>query len=250
MSWQYIFCAAIVVGMTAGFILLYYHTKRTSKQVIREVQRQCDNVILQLECLININVEISPIRALPRSRGWAASPDFLHQVIECARRIKPPVIFECSSGLSTVVLAGCLRNIGEGHVYSLEHDPHYAERTREVLRMQGLDLYATIVDAPLKEVTLGAWRGRWYDLTKLPELLEADLLVIDGPPFDSGSPARYPALPCLYQRLSSRCTIILDDAARADEKQAVSMWLKEFPGLHVVQSNGCEKGCAVLERRS
>jgi hypothetical protein len=119
-----------------------------------------------------------------------------------------------------------------------------------MLRQQELGSYATIVDAPLKDIELDAWRGRWYDLTNLPESLGAELLVIDGPPFDSGSPARYPALPCLNTRLDSRYTVILDDASRAGEKLAVSMWLNEFAGLQIAESSECEKGCVVLEFRS
>lgn len=188
---------------------------------------------------------IAPRMPLPPLRGWAASPDFLLHVASYALAARPRVVVECSSGASTVVLARCCELNGIGHVWSMEHDPIYAAKTRKLIEEQGLRDWATVVDAPLSARAETGY-SPWYATDGL--LLEdgsIDLLVIDGPPQGSAQLARYPALPVLDTRLSPDCTIFLDDADRADERIIVSRWTEEFPRFSVERLNA-EKGCAML----
>jgi hypothetical protein len=47
--------------------------------------------------------------------------------------------------------------------------------------------------------------------------------------------SRYPAVPVLEKRFSSRAVVVLDDAHRADEKEMVQRWRTESPTLSKVE---------------
>ena len=144
------------------------------------------------------------------------------------------------------MLARCCEINGTGKVISLEHDPIYAEKTRQHLRNQGLEEWATVVDAPLVSYP-EPLAPTWYSTANL-HLADAtiDLLVIDGPIGSSGVLARYPALPALWSRLGANCAVILDDADRPEEIETIERWITEFS--LVKQSLTAEKGCALLSR--
>lgn len=212
-----------------------------------QAQRQPAELYRQLEALHGLYHELGLEQSLPATRGWAASPDFLLEVARHARTARPGVVVECSSGTSTLVLARCLQRNGYGKVYSLEHDPVYAEQTRRQLQRHGLQDWATVYQAPLQEHALGGQQWPWYACTMLPAELKVDLLVIDGPPMATRPLARYPAGPLLFHRLASGAQVFLDDAARPDEQAILARWNREFPQLSQRHVN-CEKGCAVLIR--
>jgi predicted O-methyltransferase YrrM len=192
---------------------------------------------------------------LPATRGWAASPDFLMELVSHARAAGPLTVLECSSGVSTLVLARCLQLNGGGKVFSLEHDAAYAEQTRRQLRRHGLGAWAVVLDAPLQQHALGGDTWPWYAIDGLAQALgnqmdtamEIDMLVIDGPPQAVRALARYPAGPLLFPRLRIGAAVFLDDAARLGEQAILARWKAEFPMFHQT-SRPCEKGCAVLTR--
>jgi rhodanese-related sulfurtransferase len=200
----------------------------------------------QIEALTALNALIRPVLPLPPLRAWAGSPDFLLELARCVMLKKPSVIVECSSGASSVVAARCCQLNGSGHVYSLEHERVFAEATRERLREQGLDDWATVIDAPLETGIVSGGSYSWYTLRDLPDR-PIDLLVVDGPPASLGPFARYPAGPKLLPRLSGRGAVLVDDADRDDERQIVQRWQDEFPALKARQVIA-EKGLVVLEQ--
>lgn len=221
-----------------------------SKEISRlgDIKIELANLYNQLQAYHDLVGLIGPTKPLPLLRGWAASPDFLLEICRHSLSHKPKIVLECSSGASTLALARCCELNGTGHVYSLEHDFVFAEQTRQRLRDQNLERWATVVDAPLVEQPeIGG--QRWYSLTNLhiePE--SCQLLIIDGPPSDTSHQARYPALPLLSRFLSRPCTVFLDDAQRPDEQQAVKRWLNDFPAFTLEQLQ-CEKGCSKLTRK-
>ncbi len=157
---------------------------------------------------------------------------------------RPETIVECSSGASTVVLAKCLQRLGKGQVYSLEHDPVYAEKTRRSLAEAGLSDWATIIDAPLAEHRIDTETWQWYSLDGFPDV-PIDMLVIDGPPRFVSPLARYPAGPILFPRLAPQGVVFLDDAARDDESRIMARWRAEWPRLGCVRYD-TEKGATLL----
>lgn len=212
-----------------------------------EARQDAAGVFRQMEALQGLYVELGLQHSLPPTRGWAASPDFLLELVRHARGSVPQHVVECSSGASTLVLARCMQLNGAGKVYSLEHDAHYADQTRAQLRRHGLSDWAEVIDAPLRRHAIDGTDWLWYAHEALPPGLEIDMLVIDGPPQDTGALARYPAGPQLFDRLSPRGSVFLDDAARPDERAIVQRWQREHPHLALTLLP-CEKGCAMLAR--
>jgi hypothetical protein len=199
----------------------------------------------QLEVLLGLYVDLGLTKSLPGTRSWAASPDFLMELVRHTLRQKPTTVVECSSGTSTVVLARCLQMNGGGKVYSLEHDPIYAQQTAAHLARHGLSEFAEVIVAPLEPMTVRGESWLWYGHSTLPESVPIDMLVIDGPPTATGPLARYPAGPALFSRLAEDATVFLDDAKRDSEISILERWKTEFPQL-THYSKYCEKGCAVL----
>lgn len=197
----------------------------------------------QIQALSSLERKLKLDLPLPSVRGWAGSPDFLLRVHDETIKKKPARVMECSSGVSTIVIARALQLTGNGHVYSLEHDGRYAAKTRSLLVEYGLSSWATVIDAPLEERESGVF---WYSESAIPnDLKDVGMLVVDGPPSTTGKLARYPALPVLRKRLAAGAVVIADDTARADEAEMIRRWLKEFPAMDSVDC-GCEKGCILL----
>lgn len=236
----------LLLALGIGVALVYRDLRRRIHLSELVSQKRSDQQFRQIEGLLAVYSVVGERATLPRSRGWAASPDFLQVLIGLFRDHPPQILLECSSGLSTVVAAALCRNRGEGRVYSLEHDPVYAAKTRRLLAAHDLERWAQVIDAPLVPLTLENWSGQWYDLSRLPEDIRADLLVVDGPPATSSSLARYPALPALRSRLAERARVVLDDADRNDEREIVRRWLSREQGARIEAADECEKGCAVV----
>lgn len=212
-----------------------------------ELEKKTENVISQIESLLGLYADLELKKSIPKTRGWAGSPDFLWNIARLTQKHKPRVVVECSSGVSTVVLAQSLKLNGSGHVYSLDHDPVFAEKTREELRRHDLCEWATVIDAPLVDHEIKGVSWKWYSLEKFPRNIEIDLLVIDGPPGSIGSLARYPAGFLLFKLLTKDSFVVLDDASRSDEKQMCSLWENEFL-IDNVSAESCEKGLVLFHK--
>jgi predicted O-methyltransferase YrrM len=200
----------------------------------------------QLETLEGLYVDLRLDRSLPPTRGWAASPDFLAELTRHVLATRPSIILECGSGVSTIVLARCCELNKTGHVYSLEHHAGYAETTRAELARHELSHRADVLEAPLVPHDLAGEKWSWYSLDALPDV-KVDMLVIDGPPGDTGPLARYPAGPVLVPRLQAGAVAFLDDGHDGQVRRALARWTREIPGLST-QRVDCEKGCVIVRR--
>ncbi|WP_457674722.1 O-methyltransferase [Thiolapillus sp.] len=168
---------------------------------------------------------------LPWTEHWSAAEDFLLLIADHCLNHQPERILECSSGLSTLVLARCCQLNGRGRVLSLENGGEFARATRDNLRALGLEDQARVLHAPLEEQEVNGRAFQWYRPPQpLPQ--DIDMLVVDGPPGFLQPLSRYPALPLLRDRLAKGCHVFLDDAAREDEKTIAEMWRRENPGLN------------------
>lgn len=205
-----------------------------------------ENTVLfaQLQALRSLEERLALKQALPSVRGWAGSPDFLLTLLETVLARAPSTVMECSSGVSTLVIARGLQQSGRGHLYSLEHDKAYVEKTCKMLSQYGLEDWATVLYAPLISTEEDT---SWYDDSKIPtDVNLIELLVVDGPPHDSAPFARLPAVRRLLPRMASNCMVILDEAARDAERVAVEHWMKLLPH-HVSSYLHHEKGCVIIE---
>jgi predicted O-methyltransferase YrrM len=180
------------------------------------VRKEIDVLFSQIEALFALERKLALPQALPPLRGWAGSPDFLRRIANEVEERKPRIVLECSSGISTLVVARSLQMKGDGHVFSLEHDPSYATNTRKLLEKYNLSDWATVLDAPLEARDT---ETPWYREDSIPKNLgTVDMLIIDGPPSTVAPLARFPALPRLLSRMSAFALIIMDDANRDDER--------------------------------
>lgn len=192
---------------------------------------------------------VSPRHPFPPMRmpgAWAATPDFAAVVVDLIESNKPKRILEMGSGASTIISAYTLERLGEGHVYSLDHDAKYAQETTQSIEKHGLTKHATVIPAPLKTHQVNGESATWYDTSNLPDE-PIDMVVVDGPPATGAPYARHPALPILHSHLSPKAIVILDDSIRESEQWTVDSWLKQFPEFTPEYIN-TEKGTYVLRR--
>jgi predicted O-methyltransferase YrrM len=148
--------------------------------------------------------------------GMAAQLEFLKEVVRHAL-VTPGPILECGSGLTTLMLAMLAGRRGVD-VWTLEHYPSWHERVSETLTRYNLPHINNVL-APLKDYDDFCW----YDppLEQLPERFA--LIICDGPPGTTRG-GRVGLVPVLKTRLSPGTIILLDDADREAEAQAMTRW--------------------------
>lgn len=150
---------------------------------------------------------------------WSAKEEFMQGFLAHALEAAGPVL-ECGSGLSTLLL-GLVAQRNGVRVWTLEHNPFWAERVRGALAEFGITA-AEVCVSPLRDH--GGFT--WYDP---PSHLPGDfsLVVCDGPPWDTPG-GRYGLLPVMGERLRPGASILLDDAHRPDEQAVLERWAAEL----------------------
>lgn len=169
---------------------------------------------------------------LPFGGGWALAADAAVVLVREIALSRPGTIVELGSGVSTLLIGRMLKEAGQGRLYSLDHDAHWADQTRCHVRASGLEDYVQVLDAPLTKQRFGGEEYLWYQVPpEVRQAAEIDLLVVDGPPqaIDPEGLPRYPALPAFHAQFSSQAVIYVDDAGRPPETEMVQRWLREYP---------------------
>jgi len=169
----------------------------------------------------------------PSTQGWSASPMVLRQLAEQVTEHAPSLVVEIGGGGSSVLLGRLLRQQGHGRVVSLEHDPAFAEITRAHLRRHGLEDLVEVRVAPLAEIDVDGETFRWYSPDALSDLVDIDLVFVDGPPGSTGRHARFPAVPLLKDRCRPGALVLLDDGARAQERGVADRWIAEHDAVEI-----------------
>ena len=151
--------------------------------------------------------------------GMAADLDYLEEVARMATLTEGPVL-ECGSGLTTVIL-GLLAGRRGVSTWSLEHYPEWHARVASILQRHNIP-GVNVCLSPLYDY--GDFS--WYKLpaTGLPE--KFSLVICDGPP-ESTPGGRYGLVPVLGERLCAGTLILLDDATRPSESEALRRWTTE-----------------------
>jgi predicted O-methyltransferase YrrM len=227
---------AVVLGFTAT-ATHYWKTQqaRISAEGLDLTRRRCDALEQQIAETQGLVQLCGPRLPFPLAFGgdYALTAD---AAAVLARRIalrRPAIVVELGSGVSTILVASMLQQQGNGRIYSLDHDPAWAEETRRQIRAAGLQDQAEVLDAPLRQQDVDGRSVLWYDVpAKVNDLAQIDLLIVDGPPqaTDPNGLPRYPALPRLLPQLSADAEIFVDDARRPGETEMVRRWLERFPG--------------------
>ncbi|EME35764.1 hypothetical protein C884_01314 [Kocuria palustris PEL] len=221
----------------------------TTTRTYRALNRQIGILPWTTETYHRLSQELIPSdRPLPPAGSFALRTAGIDELTRLLRESGAEAVVECGSGSSTVWMASQMERAGvDGHVYCLEHEPNYAQQTRDLLDRSGLSHRATVVDAPLEELSEpGSDRQRtWYSRAALEQLpSRIDLLFVDGPPTSVGRGVRAHALTELGSRLRVGALIAVDDIARPDEAAMVRSWLS----LPQLQSRDGFTELAVLEK--
>lgn len=238
--------SATVIGVLLAAVILEERRQKWIRH--KEVLRSVDKVYEQIDALISVRSELEINRSLPMARGWAASPDLLREIIEVIRTQSPQQVVEAGSGLSTIVVAQSLKKFGTGQTVALENGEEFAEEARKNMRHHDVEKFASVIHAPLRKFDINGEEYQWYDIGRIKGVEQKiDLLIVDGPPALEDPYARYPAVPLLWERLSSEAIILIDDGDREGEKKIVEKWCDEYD-LESEYIN-LEKGLYMLRRK-
>ena len=171
----------------------------------------------------------------------ASTLDFLQQQIQ---RLKPQMVMEFGSGISTVCLARYMQELhGDGdrvYVVSLDQNAGFVQKTIESLETLQLARHARVFHAPLRRQMVEGVESAFYDvpaglMDPVLQGVQADFVLVDGPAGDH--PARFGTLPLVRRWLSPRATFLLDDALRDGELKVAQLWSSlpyvTVSGLHV-----------------
>jgi len=218
--------------------------KTAERWSTRAIATQQSEMLQEIEALLRLRDEF-PLRFdSPLLWKFALSPRGMWQVVNLVRDRRPAAIVELGSGLSTLYLSRCVAEQPGPVIHSLEHSLEYLESTRQLLELHEAAGNVRLIHAPLIDTTIGDQTFSWY---QLPATLPAriDLLLVDGPPGDTGPLARLPAMASLTERLRPGAVIVLDDAHRADEREIAASWMRDF-GLR--RSHSLTPRQVILER--
>lgn len=239
--------AVLIILATALLIVFQVIIYRRIQFTLRAILRDQHSNYREIESLFSIFSTLKIRAPLPSMREWAVSPDFASTIISQILENKPKVILELGSGVSTLISAYCVQQIGEGKIISIDHEVEYATKTLKALSTHGLRELVDVRSAPLSNINLENKDWPWYSMNAFDGIQGVDLLVIDGPPASYGSMARYPALPLIANLLSDNAVILVDDANRDSESEMVRQWLKRFINFQLEYSDN-EKGVFILKK--
>jgi predicted O-methyltransferase YrrM len=234
----------ILVILPLVLLILLVAIFHTYRATIEEIRFQD----LRTQAFFNIHSLINPRLPLPYLSGWAAFPELINTIIEQVHINKPDYIVELGSGSSTIITSYLIEEMKKGIITSYDHDQNYGKVTENCLSNHGLSSYAEVILTSLKPISIKGNKYKWYEIDTSSLKNQIDILIVDGPPEKTQKYARYPALPYLYEFLSDKAIVILDDAGRTEEKEIVQMWLKEYPEFthEYIRS---KKGISILRRK-
>ncbi|MDH3001388.1 hypothetical protein A1D23_12775 [Chelonobacter oris] len=174
--------------------------------------------------------------------GWPISPDIGLFIINQMRQKQYDLVIEFGSGTSTLLFAKLaaakhhqplMSDLLPQKILSFDHHANYYQRTQVLLNTNQVAKHVDLVNAPLIEWQENGQAFLYYDceatLQQLAQNLQGKsakiLVLVDGPPGDTCKNARYPAVPLLFKYLAEhQIDIILDDAARPEEREVAAKW--------------------------
>lgn len=186
------------------------------------------------------------LRVLPDGfiTNYSLEPDTACWLYSVVRKGTFQNILECGCGISTVIVALAIED-RPTRFFSLEHDALWLKHTHRALELLGLSSRVALHHAPLETVHFSDEACQAHSCTALPPV-QADLLLIDGPP--GIVVGRAGVLPQLAPHVRSGALVILDDARRLGEEKCVQSWVKaQLAILKGYLAKG--QGIAVLVRK-
>jgi len=175
---------------------------------------------------------------------WSLTAEALNFLEAQIQALRPALILEFGSGISTVCLARYMTEIrGRAdipHVVSIEQSPEHAAATEQLLSVAGLSGCARVAVRPVTDCAIERQQTRCYDLSEsIISILDgrrADFVVIDGPADVEG--CRFGTLPLIREYVLSDARFFLDDALRDGELRVAALWdalpYLRIDGIHLV----------------
>lgn len=235
--------AGITLLITFSVFFLFvalFHVYRKNEEDFEEERRQ-NQALATIHKLLDLRLP------LPYMSHWAAKPDLAATILKYMLLLKPDVVVETGSGVSTIICGYAMEKNGKGFTYSLDHEEEYGHKTNMELENHQLQEYARAYYAKLTNHTINGKNWQWYDTYAIKNIENIEILVVDGPPNEMQAQSRYPALPILLEKLAPKCVLILDDAGRESESKVLERWLSEFDDFEL-EYYPSKKGIAVLKR--
>lgn len=221
--------------------------KRVRKVTQQGMQWMKTEVVQEVEALLRLYNLAEDRASVPLLGGWAMDPAGMLGTLLLIEKADPDVVVELGSGTSSLWIAEHLRKRGKGRLVSIDHLEEYADATRKHLAARGLHEVAEVRHAPLSTISVNGRDFQWYDPKTFEDIDRIDFLLIDGPPTATGPLARYPAMPVLASRLHENSCVLLDDASRPDEKEAIALWQQEGHHLDPIKSLGGRVSAFILQ---
>ena len=254
-SYGTIWPVAVICSILGALI---HHTKQSANELVdnrmHTLKNRVDKIRRDVGDIHGL-VRLAPYTQdlpLPIGGGWALTGDSAALLAREVLVRKPHAILELGSGVSTLILGQIIKRNGVGHLLSIDHDPVWATQTRKLVDTLGLADVITVVDAPLKTMTIGNRTAKWYDIPEnaLNNFGAIDLLFVDGPPQpnDQTQAARYPAFPLLRKRLTPDALIFVDDAHRPTESSMVAQWQVEDPDWNALWFDTTDGVCLLTRK--
>ncbi len=153
------------------------------------------------------------------NESWSAMGEYLVACLNYTISSDGPIL-ECGTGLTTIAVGLMAKTLGKS-VWSLEHNPEWAEKVAGYLKTYRVD------SVHLNVCGIKGFSGfSWYD-APLEVMPQFSLVICDGPPasMDGG---RYGLLPVMKSKLKPGAVILLDDALRQEERTIASRWASEL----------------------
>jgi len=217
------------------------HAEQASQ---RQMLARSTTEIVNTACLSDLGFRYPVFLA-----DWSIDAFLARYLVQFLLEHRPDCIVELGSGSSTLLIARCASVIdgyAPRHIV-IDHEAKYLDLTRQLAAINGFDKGIEYFHCPLStdEHTGMQWYG---GVGEHLAGVQAQLIVVDGPPGVLQPLSRYPAFPSLAVHMAPRCTLLLDDAARPDEREIARRWAAENPEFELT-INPAGHGYAVLTRR-
>jgi hypothetical protein len=171
---------------------------------------------------------------------WTAAAQTLNLIERRIREVRPTIVLEFGSGISTSCFAHFMRELHGSpkrtFVVSVEEDGRCCEETFATAASLGLADHVSIVHAPLVRQMIAGRETICYRLTgELLSLLSnfhPDFVFIDGPGPTDDPLSRFGTIPLCQQFIAPGSPFYLDDALRDRELEVGRLW-STIPGISI-----------------
>lgn len=214
------------------------NNKLFQDKIQNEMKKGFTNSIKQIESFISLQNYLIAGQQPLNFHGWPISPDIALFLIQKIEQNDYDLIIEFGSGTSTSLIASILKKRDfevkkQTKLITFEHNKKYYEQTLADIKNKSIDDYVDLVYAPLIEYFYEKEKYLYYSCEgKFAELklifnkeIQKILVLVDGPPGDTGPLARFPALPHLMKEFNLyKLDLVLDDYSRNEEIAIAKKW--------------------------